>query len=135
MEQYIIEKDIRVFYVSASSFPDGILAAHQKLYSLIPFSTERKYYGISFPDVSGSIIYKAAAEELNIGEAEEKGLETFVIKKGEYYSILVQNYMKDIPAIGKTFQQLLAMPDLDPNGACVEWYLSDKDVQCMIRRK
>ncbi len=41
--------------------------------------------------------------------------------------------MKDLPAIGNTFQQMIARPDIDPEGYCVEWYLSDKDVQCMVR--
>jgi hypothetical protein len=41
--------------------------------------------------------------------------------------------MKDIPAIGNTFQELLETPGIDPNGYCVEWYINDKDVICMIR--
>lgn len=43
--------------------------------------------------------------------------------------------MDDIPAIGKAFKELLAIPGIDPEGACVEWYLSNKDVQCMVRLK
>lgn len=135
MEKYTLDKDITLFYVTAVSFPGGVLAAHQQLHALIPFSTQRKYFGISFPDATGTIIYKAAAEELIEGEGKEKGLETFLLKKGEYNSILIHNYMDDIPAIGKAFKELLAIPGIDPEGACVEWYLSNKDVQCMVRLK
>lgn len=81
MEKYTLDKDITLFYVTAVSFPGGVLAAHQQLHSLIPFSTQRKYFGISFPDATGTIIYKAAAEELIEGEGKEKGLETFLLKK------------------------------------------------------
>ncbi len=133
MEKYILDNDITAMYISASSFPDGVLAAHQKLHSLIPFSTNRKYFGISQGNENGGIHYKAAAEQLSDGEAKEKGLETFVIKKGEYRSVIIHDYIQDIPAIDSTFQQLIALPNLDPNGACVEWYISDKDVQCMVR--
>jgi predicted transcriptional regulator YdeE len=135
MEKYRIDKDSTLMCVPATSFPDGVLAAHQQLHSLIPFSTQRKYYGISYGGTNGTIIYKAAAEELTEGEAAEKKLETFILKNGEYNSILIKNYMDDIPAIGKAFTKLLASPNLDPNGYCVEWYLNDRDVKCMVKLK
>lgn len=135
MQQYKLDKDLTLMYVTASSFPGGVLAAHQKLHSLIPFSGKRKYFGISFPDRTGTIIYKAAAEALTEGEAAEKELETWILKAGTYSAITINNYMDDIPEIGKAFEKLLTHPQLDPQGACVEWYLSDKDVQCMVRLK
>lgn len=135
METIKLDNDIVVMYINATSFPDGVLAAHQKLHSLIPFSNERKYYGLSRPENGGDIVYKAAADVLETGEAEKLNLETVVIKKGTYISSVIHNYMQDLPAIGKTFQEMIARPDIDPEGYCVEWYLSDKDVQCMVRLK
>lgn len=133
MEKIIFDKDISVFFVTASSFPDGILAAHQKLHSLIPFSMERKYLGLSRLNEQGEIIYKAAAGESHEGEGQALGCETIILKSGVYLSLLITDFMKDIPAIGNAFQELLAQPDLDPEGYCVEWYINDKDVKCMIR--
>ncbi len=78
MEKIRIEKDIRVFYVTAKSFPEGIQEAHQKLHSLIPFSKDRKYFGISRPEQGMGIVYRAAAEELEQREAERLKLETLV---------------------------------------------------------
>jgi predicted transcriptional regulator YdeE len=132
MNNYIIDKDITLMYVKASSFPDGVMAAHQQLHASIPLNTERKYYGISYPDQSGDIIYKAAAEEMHAGEAAQKGLETFIVKKGAYASIIVPDYMNENSAIGEAFQKLLKHPQLDPQGFCLEWYLSKTDVQCMV---
>lgn len=132
MKDYILETDIEVFCVTAKSFPDGVLEAHQKLHSLIPFSNERKYFGLSRPE-KNIITYKAAAEELNIGELSKHNLEKFVIRKGNYHSILIQNFMQNIPAIGKAFETILSHADIDPNGICVEWYVNEKDVQCMVR--
>ena len=43
--------------------------------------------------------------------------------------------MKDISAIGEAFKLLLSNRDIDPQAYCVEWYLSDKDVKCMVRLK
>ena len=134
METKTVNKDIKVFYVTATSFPDGIKQAHEKLHSLIPFSKDRRYFGISRPE-NGIIIYRAAAEELNDREAESLNLDTLILKKGNYISLTINNYVKDIPAIGEAFKLLLSNRDIDPQAYCVEWYLSDKDVKCMVRLK
>lgn len=130
----MVDKDIKVFYITATSFPQGILGAHEKLHSLIPFSTERKYFGVSRPE-NGAIVYRAAAEEINEGEAERLQCKTLVLKKGSYISLILNDYMKDLPAIERTFKQLLSHPGIDPQGYCVEWYLNNKDVKCMVRLK
>ena len=135
MEIIQIVNDITVMYINASSFPNGVLAAHQKLHTLIPFTTERKYYGLSRPENGGEIIYKAAAEIITSGEAEKLSLKTVVMKKGNYISKTLHDYMKNLPAIGKTFQLMLKRDDIDPEGYCVEYYLSDNDVQCIVRLK
>lgn len=135
METFILENDITVVYIQASSFPDGVLAAHEKLHSLISFTTDRRYFGISSPDKTGGIVYKAAAEEINEGEAQQLQLSTFIIKKGMYISLILADYKQDITGIGKSFDQLLTNPAIDPQGACIEWYINDNDMRCMVRLK
>jgi hypothetical protein len=132
MEEIILDQDIKVFAVTASSFPDGVMEAHTKLHSIVPFSTERKYFGLSRPE-NGHIIYKAAAEGLEGDEAEKIGLHSMVIKRGNYISITIEDFMKDIQSIGKAFNEILSHPGIDPDGYCVEWYLQGKDVKCMVR--
>ena len=132
METIIINQDIQVFYVTAASFPDGILDAYKKLHHLLPAPQTRNYYGISRPE-GGVIVYKAAVEELYRGEAQEINCPNLIIKKGKYITSTIQDYMKDLQEIGRTFQELLSHPGLDPDGYCVEWYANDKDVQCMVR--
>ncbi|MCI0449837.1 MAG: transcriptional regulator [Chlorobi bacterium] len=99
MEIQNFKDNIKVFYVKADSFPAGIKAAHNKLHSLLPSTVGRRFFGISYPARSGSIIYKAAVEESLPGEAEKYGCETFVIKKGDYLSHTVSNWRKDESAI------------------------------------
>jgi predicted transcriptional regulator YdeE len=134
METLTFDKDIKVMYVTASSFPNGVMAAHQKLHGLIPFSADRKYFGVSRPE-NGAIAYKAAAEEKEAGEAEKLNLETLILKKGRYISLTIHDYMKDIPAIEKAFNQLTSQPDIDPQGYCVEEYINQNDMLCMVRLK
>lgn len=131
METFILNEDIKVFTMTAESFPEGILESHQKLHAIVPFSTDRRYFGVSRPENS-VITYKAAAEELE-GEEGKYELDSLIIKKGRYISLVISGYMKDEQAIAKAFEKLLAYPDIDPDGYCVEWYISDDDVRCMIR--
>jgi hypothetical protein len=135
METFFLERDIKVFYVKASSFPDGVQEAYQKLHLLLVAPAGRRFFGISYPESPGKIIYKAAVEENYTGEGKALGCENFVIKKGKYISIYIKDFMNNIPAIGKAFQELLVDERIDPNGCCVEEYINDKDVRCMIRLK
>ena len=116
-----IDNDIKVFYVTAKKFPDAVPEAYQDLQARITDNSDnRRYFGISFPGQTGTIICKAAAEELQPGEAEKYHCETFTIRKGRYVSIEIKNHLRDPQCIGKAFQQLLAQPGIDPQGYCLE---------------
>ena len=132
MEIKTLHDDIPVFYLRADSFPDGVLDAHKKLHTLVPFSPARKYFGLSRPE-NGVIAYKAAAEELVPGEGEKLNGEMLVIPKGNYISETIPDFMKTLSLIGQTFKQLLAYPGIDPSGYCVEWYINEMDLICMVR--
>lgn len=133
MEIFTLDNDIKVFCETAISFPDGILNAHKELQAIVPFSEERRYFGISRPDEKGVVVYMAATEEIYQGEAEELGCETFVIESGQYISLLIHDYIKDLQNIARAFQLLTAHPNIDPEGYCIEFYINKKDVRCMIK--
>lgn len=133
MDIQTLGTDKKVFYVTATSYPEGILDAHRKLHALLPFSADRKYFGISRPE-NGTIVYRAATEEQSPGEAEKYQCDTLILKKGKYISLLVDDFKEHPQRIEIAFQKLLLNPDLDPQGYCVELYLNDKEaVECMIR--
>ncbi|PWT71312.1 MAG: transcriptional regulator [Bacteroidetes bacterium] len=127
-----LDKDISTVCVTAKSFPDGVIAAYDELTKVVPDAKSRKIFGLSRPE-KGMITYKAAAEEKNPQEAKDLHLEEIIIKKGKYISSIIKDYMKNITAFGKTFQELLTTPNLDPEGYCVEWYFNENDVRCMVR--
>jgi hypothetical protein len=128
-----LERDITTLCVTATSFPEGVLAAHEKLHALVAFSPNRKYFGISYPIGQGKIMYQAATEMTAADDADTLGCDVFFIKKGQYLSVLIPNFHSDVPSIGRTFQALLDDPRIDPHGYCLEWYLNDTDVRCMVR--
>ncbi len=132
MKTINFENDIKVFYVEAESFPEGIEAAHKKLHELVPFSDKRKFFGISRPE-NGRIVYRAGVEEVVAGEAERLNCKIMILEKGKYISVTIEDYMKHIEGIGMAFEELLSFPGIDQQGYCVEWYFNDKDVRCMVR--
>lgn len=135
MEQIVLEEDINVYYITASSFPESIQAAHESLHAIIPYAAERKYFGISFPDRNGMIQYKAGATAIDRTESKGWDLPAYIIKKGNYACCTIKNYHQHLSVIAETFQKLLNIPELDPQGACIEWYINNQDLKCMIRLK
>jgi hypothetical protein len=133
METIQIDNDIDVFYVTASSFPEGIMGALEKIHALAPPMAGRRFFGVSRPEGEGEIVYRAAAEQLREGEARELGCDSLTLFKGRYITQVIEDYPADLAAIGRAFDKLLSQPGLDPKGYCVEWYLNDKDVRCMVR--
>lgn len=136
METIQLDSDIKVFYVTAKSFPEGIADATKELHQLFPFSKERKIFGLSRPEKGGDIVYRAAAEEIEPGEAEKFNCDTLIIEKGKYISLTVDNFRKDVMSIDRAFKSLLNESYLDPHGYCIEWYDTEKEaVKCMIKLK
>ena len=133
METYFLKDDIKLICVNAKSFPDGITDAFDRLNQIIGSTDKRKRYGISRGAENGAIIYKAAMEELREDNELQRKMEKFVIRKGEYIGTRIVNYPDHMESIGKTFEKLLTNPRLDPNSYCVEIYLNEKDVRCMVR--
>ena len=134
MKPYFLNSDINVLCVTASSFPDGIMAAFDKLNSLVQEPGSRRVFGISYGDGDKNIIYKAALEENSADEAARLGCERFTIEKGEYISEYIGDFMKNIPAMGQAFQEMCRDKRIDSNGCCIEIYLNNnKDVLCAVR--
>jgi hypothetical protein len=133
MKIHEIEKDIEVACIPAINFPHDIVAAHEKLHDLLPYRPGREYYGISWGDGKGGIVYKAASTMLAGNEAALEGLEIFTIKKGKYLCEILENYRQNIPGIKAAFASLLADPRIAPDGFCLEAKMIEKDLWCMVK--
>lgn len=132
MKTILLENDIPLLCIRAKSFPDGIMDAFGELERIAPASATCRHFGISHGSENG-IVYFAAADAAGAGEALRQNGIPFTVKKGTYRAVDIPDFMRDPSQIGKTFQQLTALPGLDPEGCCVELYLNDTDVRCMVR--
>ena len=135
MESLHIAENIEVVFLKASNFPHDVPATYERLHALIPDDANRRYFGISHPDKTGAIQYKAAAEILPTEDVTNTELQRFTIEKGNFSGIYIVNHFQDSNCIGAAFQELLKQPQLDPNGYCLEVYknYTDLDVHCMVR--
>jgi hypothetical protein len=131
MEIYRLKKDMKIFCVTAKSFPYEIKRAFGTLIDKLPSVEGRTFFGVSYQDGGGDMIYKAAVLESFEGEGEELGCEPFTIKKGEYLAELLKNWKKDESQIGATFRNF-SESSYHATFPCVEWYQGD-DVMCMVR--
>jgi predicted transcriptional regulator YdeE len=128
-----IANNINVFCVKATSFPAGIMEAFEKLHSLNPTANDQPFYGISYFDENGNIVYKAATAERFAGEGESHGLETFVITQGTYLAHEIKDFRSAPSAIGDTFRAMLADDRTDKSLPCIEWYNNTSDLICMMK--
>lgn len=133
MKTLTIVNDIAVLCLKAPIFPNDVSTTHNQLHALISDSKNRQFFGISHPNKNGEIIYKAAIEQKIENEAKFFNLESFTISKGNYAFIDLIDYYKNIPNVEITFKKLIALPNINPNGFCLEWYLTSRDLRCMVK--
>jgi len=131
MDSFNLSEDINVLCLTAESFPDGIESAQIHLQAMLDHKDKRRFFGISWPE-NGKITYRAAAEILDKNEPQRLGLETFTIKKGYFNCFYFKDYRDNIDAIRQSFDILLKQQEVDPNGYCLEWYIGEHDVKCMV---
>jgi hypothetical protein len=130
MSKYILQNDIKIFYVTAKSFPGGITDAYDVLKGKVPQSEKRTFIGFSCPNVHGEIIYNAAVIEKYDGEGAQYGFEGFTITKGEYVSETITKWKDKEATIEHTFRKLVRHPNAQC--PCVEMYSGD-DMVCLVK--
>lgn len=92
MEYFNLQTDSNAFCVTANTFPDGVLEAHQELHSFVAYNSNRSYFGLSYINSKGCITYKAVATKLFPNEKNEFQMEHITLKKGTYRCKSVNNF-------------------------------------------
>ena len=135
MNPYHLQEDVQLMCTTVTTFPNGITEAFKSLQHLLTDEQDRPFYGISYFNEEGNIVYKAAATTTSEEEAKRYGLEYFVIPKGRYISETLVNWMDQLPNIGNTFSAMMKDERADSSFPCIEWYKSDIEMMCMMRTK
>lgn len=135
MGSYILENDLHVFGFEVKTFPSGIEDVFNTLMKLLPDGNARSYYGVSYVNNDGKIIYHAVTGETFKGEAQAYPCETSVIKKGEYLTETVNDWRRKLDFIKDVFHEMMKDPRVDHSAKCVEWYKTDDEMLCMVKTK
>lgn len=130
-----IQDDIIISCIRAKSFPEGVNEVHEMLDSILENNSKEERYAVSYPGKDGKIQYWAGANEALVSTDLTEGIEKLTIPAGSYLSVIIKDFMANSGAIERTFSKLITDPRIDPFGACVERYLPDGDMQCLVRLK
>ncbi|MEP6926724.1 MAG: hypothetical protein ABI834_03765 [Ginsengibacter sp.] len=134
MEIYNLPHELKVFGFQVKSFPVGIGEAFNELINKTGDSADsRSYYGISYMNKDGRMIYNVAALEKHEGEAEKYNCERFIIDKGEYVTITVNDWRKKTDCIKDVFHEIIQDSRVDRTKPAVEWYQNDHEMMCMVQ--
>ena len=133
MDIFNLKTDLKVFGKQVKSFPKGIKETFDELIAMVPDGMQRSHFGLSYMTPEGKIIYYAASQEKEEGEAEKLNCERFIIEKGEYLTITIKHWMKKTGSIKNVFEEMMKDDRIDKTKWAVEWYKSDDEMLCMLR--
>jgi hypothetical protein len=133
MKIYHLPHDVKVFGFRVNSFPEGIGEAFESLIKMVPGGFNRPYYGISYRDKDGQMIYIAAALEKYTAEAEKYNCERYIIGSGEYLTITLYEWRKNTNCIKDVFHEIIQDIRVDKTKPAVEWYKNDHEMICMVQ--
>jgi len=135
METYNLKNDLKVFGKEVKTFPLGVKEAFGVLLDTIPDGFKRSYYGLSYMDDKGKIVYLATAEEKYEDEAEKYNCERYIIEKGEYLAVAISDWLKKIDCIKDTFHDMMEDDRADKTKPVVEWYKTGTEMLCLVKMK
>ncbi|MEP6844714.1 MAG: DinB family protein [Panacibacter sp.] len=134
MEIYHISHNITVFGNKVKTFPQGVAEAFHDLIKMLPQGDERPYYGLSWC-VGNNITYIAAAEQMAEGEASNYACNIYTIKKGEYLSIPVYDWLNKTASIKNVFEEIMKDKRADDQSPAIEMYKNNKEMLCLVAVK
>ena len=128
----VIKQDIPVICKRVDTFPNGIKEAFDAIFKEFGM-VGRENYGISYMDEKFQIVYQVAVTEKFDGEADGTNYESYTIRKGDWLCVTLTDWMSKTGQIKDVFGQLMRDPRVDKTSIGLEWYKSDKEMQCMMR--
>ncbi len=134
MEKYNLLNDVKTFGKQVETFPQGIKEAFDELVKMVGGFT-RSFYGISKAGDDGKMLYYAVAEEKFDGEAEKYNCETFVIEKGEYSIMRLNDWETKTNLINEIFHEILSDSSINRTKPAIEWYKNKDEMFCMVKTK
>ena len=133
MDDIYIKKldELKLMYVKAELFPEGIKAAWDKLYSSVNSFKGRKCYGTS-QCIGTNIEYRACVVQLDGDEPGKLGLESFTIPASNYAAKKLMDWQSQLPRIPEIFDELSSKHEIRKDVPFLEYYKSDTELILMV---
>jgi len=135
METYDLKKDLKVFGKEVKTFPQAVKEAFSSLLNMIPDGFKRSYYGLSYMDDKGKMVYIATAEEKDEGEAEKYNCERYTVEKGEYLAVTLDDWLKKVDCIKDIFHEMMEDDRADITRPVVEWYKTETEMLSLVKMR
>ncbi|PTX15075.1 hypothetical protein C8N40_109173 [Pontibacter mucosus] len=132
MKTVHLDKDLKLFYVEATSFPAGVKEAFLKLEHMLPTRKGRRFFGI-YQEREKGITYKAAVLEQFENEAAQYNCAYFLIEKGSYVTESIEDWQTKIECIEETFNALFKVENVHAQSSSIEYYKSLNELVCMVK--
>jgi predicted transcriptional regulator YdeE len=132
MKELQLNSDITLVALKAKSFPAGVGTAFNELEQKVGGDKGRAWYGLSQADGKRDIAYWACVQSKPV-EKLPAGCESLTVRAGTYISEQLSDWRGREKIVSETFRKIISSPKVDPNGYCVEKYLDNGDVLCMVR--
>ncbi len=133
METLTIATDLQVFGTLVNSFPLGVDEAFAQLMEMVPDAEKRSCYGISSMNENGGVLYFAAIEEQEPGEAEKYKCERRIVSKGGYLAVTVLDWLQKTHCIKDVFHDMMQDERFAHDTPCVEWYKNAREMVCLLQ--
>jgi len=117
------------------TFPLAVKEAFTALLDMIPDGFKRSYYGLSYMDYKGKIVYIATAEEKEEGEAQKYHCERYTVEKGKYLAVTLDDWLKKVDCIKDIFHEMMEDDRADKTRPVVEWYKTETEMPCLVKMK
>ena len=134
METLNLKNDLNVFGFQVKTFPEGVKDAFDTLVEMVPDGLDRSYYGISFME-GDQVLYFATAVEQYAGEAERYNCTRYLIERGEYMTETIHDWLHKTHTIKDVFGELMKDDCPSAKRPCIEWYMNDDEMICMVKTK
>lgn len=131
MDSFTFQEDLPVICITATGGRDGGADAMATLRNRLPENERRQFFGIFWPGRDGGT-YKAAASTFDSDGDALEGLGHFTIRNGPYNGFYIKDYKSQPGTVAKAFDLLRGEHEVDPDGYCLEWFVNDEDVKCMV---
>ena len=133
VKEYTISEDIKVFYVQAESFPDGIPDSFKKLHDITGGFAGRHMYGVTLC-LTDKLVYRACIKENFKDEGKQYGLPNYTIPKGDYLYTTLHNWQENLGQIPGIFDELMALPHVKKQSICLEDYTTNGTMLAMVQQ-